>query len=165
MNVELSIHNIIEKEKTMKKMLVIALAAIMLLSIALAAFGDQYTDLIYTIDANYYEISVPSSLTLYGGSNELNISMTENHTGSAVNVLIEGTYSTPTFGWRLQSDPNYLAAEIIDFNIYNGETPIAPGSTISIGPAGVKLNVWIDDSTLKFAPSANYTERLKFKIS
>lgn len=149
----------------MKKFIAAALLLIFALSLALSAFGDVSTELSYELNSNYYEISVPSTLSLNSGSAELNIKMTENHTGSNVNVQITGTYSTAGAGWRLLNGTNVSMDDSVGFDLMWGDTAIAPGAIVPVGVFGVKLNVIVNSSELRFAPNGTYKEKLTFSLS
>ena len=149
----------------MKKFIAAVLLLIFAVSLALSAFGDVSTELTYDLNSNYYEISVPSTLSLNNGSAELGIVMTENHTGSNVNVQITGKYSNSGAGWRLLTSENQSLAEQLGFDVLWGDTVIAPGAIIPVGVSGVKLNVIINSSDLRYAPNGTYKEKLTFTLS
>lgn len=144
----------------MKKILLLVLTTIFLLAITLVVYADPYTDLTYSMNSQYYEIQVPSSLPLIPDGSELSISVVENHTGSNVNITITGNHSNSS-GWRLFNKYD----EEIKFDVYFNGTAIVPGSTISVGRGGAKLAIIMNGNDLRFATNGDYSERLLFTLS
>lgn len=144
----------------MKRVVAMAVFTMLVLALALAAFGDSSTEITYTLNSTQYQISVPPAVTLGDQNTVLEIQVTENHSENDVNVTITGSNSNSS-GWYLKSS----SGDTIGFDLSLSDYSIAPGGTISVGIGGAFLNVKLNENDLRFALNGTYRERLTFRIS
>ena len=144
----------------MKRVVAMAVFTMLVLALALAAFGDSYTEISYTLNSTQYQISVPPAVQLGDQNSVLEIKVTENHSENDVNVTITGSNSNSA-GWFLKSS----SGDMIGFDLSLSGHPIVPGGTISVGIGGAFLNVELNENDLRYALNGTYRERLTFRIN
>ena len=152
----------------MKKLFVLTLATIMMLSLALAAFADdppvttQSTEVSYEVSDNYYVVTIPSTLNL-NTTSTLDVTVSELHYDGLLQVTISGSNPSSDAPFRMKGQSN--ANAFIRYYIKNGNDFYTAGSTLYMTKAGLSLTFMTESSDLNFALKDKYTDNLTFTIS
>ena len=146
----------------MKRMLAMCLIAMLMLSMALAVYGEdgnsQNTTVTYTVQETYI-VSIPERVDITTG--HIDISMSECHLNYPIYLYItSGNYGSQ--GWKLTSGMNSLRYSI---KRQDGSV-VEPGCLGTMAAnTSISLNIELVDSVaLLSAPAGTYTDVLTFSF-
>ncbi len=144
----------------MKRIIIIALLTMLVLSFALAAYGDdeRTTEVSYTVSSTEYEITIPSTIKIDIDS-EFKITLSECHSTLSIS-LRSSNANAATLRMKGKASGNYLNYTISDIN----GTNYGPYNPILVNGTGVTLYFIPDSTALNFAPNDIYEDTLTFTI-
>ena len=125
----------------MKKITAMIIVTAVLFSFAFMAYGGTETDVSVNIGDNYV-ISVPGTLSLANGVEDLNISVTEYHSNNLISIRISRSYEPNSTVWRMIGEAgNYIGYSVR--NLANNNEAVTPNLPFSIGTGGATLRFTI----------------------
>ena len=143
----------------MKRIIVIALLTMIILSLILTAYGDE-TEVAYVVNADYV-ISLPATTTYISKEKgaDLTVSFSECHTEGAKIYISSNNFNS---GWRLTSGNEYIPYAIS----LNGRQ-LTYGDSFDVSKyEGTTLHLWLNNpATLSKISTGTYTDRLIFTIT
>ena len=145
----------------MKKISAMIVVIAVLFSFAFMAYGGTETDVSVNIGDNYV-ISVPGTLSLANGVEDLNIAVTEYHSNNQIRITISRSYEPNTTIWRMIGEAgNYVGYSVR--NLVSNEA-ITPNLPFNIGTGGATLRFTIEESDRRTAKTGYYSDHLVFSI-
>lgn len=146
----------------MKKITAMIIVTAVLFSFAFMAYGGTETDVSVNIGDNYV-ISVPGTLSLANGVEDLNISVTEYHSNNLISIRISRSYEPNSTVWRMIGEAgNYIGYSVR--NLANNNEAVTPNLPFSIGTGGATLRFTIEESDRRTAKTGYYSDHLVFSI-
>ena len=144
----------------MRRILVIAVSTMLVLTLALAAYGNNQTEVILDLNSSEYDIDIPSTVDVpINGTGTLNITLTKCHT-DGVKVKIDG--DSYNGRWNLLSEIGSFSIPYVI--ICDGKALGAEEEFFVSRLAGASLSIQADTSTMNKAPNGRYRDTLTFKI-
>lgn len=144
----------------MKKITAMIIVTAVLFSFAFMAYGGTETDVSVNIGDNYV-ISVPATLSLANGTEDLSISVTEFHSTNPIKIRITRSYEPNSTVWHMIGE----SGATIGYSVRTSDNEaVLPNQTITIGTGGATLRFAIEESDRRTAKTGYYLDHLVFSI-
>ena len=147
----------------MKRTIAMCLVTMLMLSLALAVYGDELpsggsTTITYTVEETYV-VSIPEKVDISKGF--IDVSMSECHLNYPVYLYINSSNYGST-GWKLVK-PNSMSSVKYNITDINNNT-VFPGCLGEMAAnTTIHLNIsLVDNGTLASLPAGTYTDTLTF---
>ena len=146
----------------MKRMLIIYITMMLILSLALAAYGNNTTEVYFTVEESY-ELVIPSTATISSdGSGTMNIYLANSHVESVnIQLLINDNYD---YGkWQLLGVKNNNKLPYVIST--DGNANVQPDDLIAVSrDNSLSLTLTVDGSSLNNALADTYRDTLVFSV-
>lgn len=146
----------------MKRMLIICITMMLILSLALAAYGNNTTEVYFTVEESY-ELVIPSTATISSdGSGTMNIYLANSHVESVnIQLLINDNYD---YGkWQLLGVKNNNKLPYVIST--DGNANVQPDDLIAVSrDNSLSLTLTVDGSSLNNALADTYRDTLVFSV-
>ena len=145
----------------MKRILVIGITTMLILALALAAYGNNTTEVTFTIE-DTYELVIPSTATINSdGKGTMSIYLTTNRV-DGVSIRLEYNNNYDYGKWQLLGTKGYKIPYVISSS---SSTNIQPEDSIYVSRNSTyELNLEVDSTALKNALADTYKDTLVFSI-
>lgn len=140
----------------MKRIIIMAIITMLILALALAAYGDQ-TEVTYTVSENIYTVKF-SPIVDMNKSTYLEIDVQEIHVPSLC-IKINSSYADGT-SWRMYNENG----KFLGYTITGDKGTVVPGVSLFVGAGKTQLSLAVSSDEVKFAPGGTYTDTLTFTI-